>query len=92
MRTRKSSRKKKGSKKRHSCGVGTVLQTLLLSKESYSAKEAHSWLRKHGFKDGLDIKLDSYRARQVSPNKFKKGTFRIIPITTGVKAVVGCPK
>jgi hypothetical protein len=83
-------RKKRRSKRK--CNVGTILQTLLISKETHTSGEAKQWLKIHGFKAGLDIKPNTYRARQVSPSKFNKRSFRTVPIATGIKAVVGCPK
>jgi hypothetical protein len=53
---------------------------------------AKEWLKFHGFKRGLDVKPNTFRARQQEPSKFLKRSFRTITLSPGVKAVIGCPK
>jgi len=38
---------------------------------------------------GIDVKENTIRVRQKDPGLFEKGSFRTIPISSGVKAVVG---
>lgn len=73
------------------CPVGMKYQSLIFSKDNFSKAEAIAWAKKHDFKAIVDEKPNSYRMRQVSPSKFRAGSFRTIPFTTGVEAVIGCP-
>jgi hypothetical protein len=70
-----------------------VMQTLILSKETFPTKaEATRWVKEHDFvvKSGApDETTDSWRFRQREPSEFQDGTLRTIDITDGVKGVVG---
>lgn len=79
-------------KLRRLCKVGLQVQSVLIDRKLSSRKSAEKWLRLHGFKRTLDVKPNTFRARQKSPKKFVKGMFRTITIKPGIKAVVGCPK
>lgn len=70
---------------------GTVIQSLILSKEEYeSREEARSWIVENGYRaDKIDETEVSYRFRQREPSEFIEGSFRTIDITDGVKAVIG---
>jgi len=65
-----------------------VVQSLLFDKR-WTQEEVKAWLRHHGYKVGLDIKLKYYRARQLDPKSFRRTTFRTIHFSEGIEAVVG---
>lgn len=65
------------------------IQTVILSRDSFTRASAQKWLREHGFRSGIDEKTSSFRARQLDPSKF--ADFRTITLRHGVQAVVGCP-
>lgn len=73
------------------CPVGTEIQTLIFSKDVFTADQAKDWAWEHDFNAGIDEKENTYRMRQQHPNKFKDASFRTIDITNGIKAVIGCP-
>lgn len=77
-------KKKRRIKKRR-----TTLQSLILSKSIFTKIGAKAWLKKHGFRRTLDVKANTLRARQIEPSDFAPRSFRTIPITTGIKAVIG---
>jgi hypothetical protein len=77
-------KKKRRIKKRR-----TTLQSLILSKSQFTKLGAKAWLKKHGFRRTLDDKVNTLRARQIEPTEFISRSFRTIPITTGIKAVIG---
>jgi HK97 family phage prohead protease len=68
-----------------------TVQTLIFSKDKFSAETAKAWAEKHGFKNSdVDAEpADSIRLRQRDPEEFDQETFRTIELTTGVQAVVG---
>jgi len=73
----------------------TTLQTFIFDKDKFTQDQAKEWLKKEKKKDS-DIKIpaadeteDSYRFRQKEPEDFKNKSFKTIPITTGVKGVIG---
>jgi hypothetical protein len=75
------------------CPVGTEVQTLIFSADEFEEKEAVAWARKHKFSAAkVDETDSSFRIRQHQPSKYKSGSFRTITLTSGVKAVVGCPR
>lgn len=75
------------------CPVGTQIQTLLFKRSDFTEAQAKAWAKAHDFKYGsIDTTANHYRMRQHEPSKFKLGSFRTIEITTGIKAVIGCPK
>ncbi|MEK6526212.1 MAG: hypothetical protein AABZ22_05005, partial [Nitrospirota bacterium] len=70
---------------------GTVVQTLIFSKEKFkTAEEAKAWAGEHGFDhDKVDETGESFRLRQKDPGEFKDGSFNTVEFTDGVKAVIG---
>ena len=68
----------------------TVVQTIIFDTTSYTKSKAKKWLKSHGLKNGLDVKPNSIRARQIEPSFFKN--FRTINFNSGIKAVIGCTK
>lgn len=76
----------------------TEVQTLILSKETFSTvRAATRWVKEHGFKTrfndkGPDETETSYRFRQRNPGGFQQGSMRTITLTNGVQAVIGRPK
>jgi len=81
----------KGVKKR--CPVGTEVQTLIFDNQDFDEKEAVSWAKKGGFSASkVDETGTSFRIRQHLPTRYKKGSFRTITLSDGVKAVIGCPR
>jgi hypothetical protein len=78
---------------RTQCPVGTEVQTLLFDKDDFTKSDAKAWARENDFKHGkVDETDEYYRLRQRPPGEFKKSGFRTIDLSTGVKAVIGCPK
>lgn len=74
------------------CPVGTKIQSIIFSKDKFTEKSAKSWAESNDFKYGkVDEKLNTYRLRQNAPSEYRKGSFRTIDITDGVKAIVACP-
>ena len=49
---------------------GSVVQSIIFNKDSWTVKKAINWLKKHNF-EGLEVdeKLDTLRFRQVEPSK-----------------------
>ncbi len=73
--------------------AGTQVQTLLFDPERFTRSQARSWAARHGFRASkTDSDGRTIRIRQKAPEGFKKGTFRTIPLTDGVMAVVAVPK
>lgn len=70
---------------------GTVVQTLIFSKEKFkTAEEVLRWAGEHGFDhDKVDETGESFRLRQREPGDFTDGSFRTIELTKGVAAVIG---
>lgn len=69
-------------KTHHAKPNSLVTQTILFNKEKFTKQEAINWLKKHGKIHELDVSEPGYwRARQVSPTKFrddvKMATFQI---------------
>jgi hypothetical protein len=68
----------------------TTIQSLIFDKEKFTEAEAKAWAKDHDFKNSdVDVTTDSIRLRQKDPGAFKDGSFRTIPLKTGVKAVIG---
>ena len=72
--------------------VGSMtVQSVLIPGEWTKAK-AQSWLKKHGHRSKLDKSGEGlfWRARQINPECFQKGSFRTIRFgANGIEAVVG---
>lgn len=76
---------------------GTVIQTLILSKDRFEGvSNAREWIKEHDFSDEkVDETENSFRFRQREPNEFKEDgfgegeKFRTIQVTDGVNAVIG---
>jgi len=74
------------------CPVGTQVQTLLLDKSYFDARDARGWAKRHGFlASKIDITERHYRFRQAEPSAFEPQGFRTMKLRPGVQAVVGCP-
>jgi predicted GNAT family acetyltransferase len=76
------------------CPIGTEIQAIILSKDVFKdAEKAKKWVEKSDFELLKTHETSgSFRFRQQTPSRFRESTFRTIPITDGVKAVIGCPK
>lgn len=74
------------------CPTGSVVQTLLLPRASFSTEEARMWARHHGFTAAkVDVTSDYIRLRQRDPHGL--GRMRTIRFGTGgVKAIVAWPR
>ena len=60
----------------------TEIQAYIFPKEHWkSAEEVRAWLRSHDAKTEIRETEDSYRARQIDPEEFEKGSFRTIALT-----------
>jgi len=75
---------------------GTVIQTLIFSKDKFSKEEAIKWISDHGFKNnGVDESENGYLFKQressdFDPDGFGEGQqYKTINLTDGVKAVIG---
>ncbi len=67
-----------------------VIQTLIFDKHTFSRERAVQWAKDHDFRiDKVDENDTSIRLRQKDPGRFDGDTLRTIPLTTGIKAVVG---
>ena len=88
---------KKGAKlqKLRTCPIGTSAQAILLHKDYFpSERSAKAWMLKHKdeFKSSNVRETKNYwRFRQNDPSEYRKESFRIIELTTGVKADIACP-
>lgn len=74
---------------------GTKIQGLMFPKALYTPARAASWAIRNGF-DGFAPDVGSatatmIRVRAKGATKFVKGSFKTVPISDGVKAVVGVP-
>ena len=78
------------------CPIGTQIQSLVFSKDSFSKAQASDWAKTHGFKYGVDEKQNTFRLRQQNPSLFKKHSFRTADfdkkLPKGIQAVIACPK
>lgn len=72
----------------------TRIQTILFPRDTWTAREARSWLSAHGKKaPRVDKTQDYLRYQQAQPGRFKKSTFRTITLPgTKIKAVTALPK
>lgn len=74
------------------CPTGTQVQSVILSQQFFSLREAEDWILSHDFRvSKIDESRNFWRFRQQPPTWFKKGTFRTIRLRPGVEAIVGCP-
>ena len=72
--------------------TGTQVQSVILSQQFFSLREAEDWILSHDFRvSKIDESRNFWRFRQQPPTWFKKGTFRTIRLRPGVEAIVGCP-
>ena len=72
--------------------VGSMTVQSILVPATWSKQEAQTWLKKHGYKTKLDARPHGWfwRARQINPERFQKGSFRTIRFgANGIEAVVG---
>lgn len=63
------------------------IQSLIFSKDQFTAESAKAWAKQHGYATGVDETGSSFRFRQADPDKYD--TMRTIELKTGIKAVVG---
>ncbi len=86
---------KKVPKHKKLCPTGTVIQTVIISKDKFSKKQAADWMREYEFGKHLmsdaDEKDKTYRFRQIDPSALKSDSFKTIDLKPGIKAVIGCP-
>ena len=70
---------------------GAKMQTLIFDKGVFkNSGEVEAWASDHDFRDDtVDEAADGYRLRQRDPDDFDPDSFRTIPLTEGVKAVIG---
>jgi len=75
------------------CESGTEIQSVLLDKEYFpTERSAKTWAHKHKFKnENVDSKESTWRLRQESPSKYRKGSFRTIELSNGIHGVIACP-
>lgn len=69
-----------------------VVQSLLFRRDGgITRAEVVAWLRAHGYRAVLDAKPKHWRARQIDPECFRRGTFRTILFVSdgSIEAVVG---
>lgn len=74
---------------------GTKIQSLIFDKDEFNKSDAIHWAKKHDFKALVDEKSNTYRIRQISPDKFKAESFRTTDfggkLPKGIKAVIAKP-
>lgn len=64
-----------------------MVQSIIFEKAYFDKSEAEAWAKEHDFKTNkVDVTENTYRFRQYPPSRFS--TFRIKPLTEGVKAVI----
>lgn len=75
-------------------GCDTQVQTLIFDRRVFvAARDAQTWARRNGFKSTkVDANINTYRIRQKLPSVFLRDSFRTIPLSPGVQAVIGCPR
>ena len=68
---------------------GSKVQSLILNKDDFTERRAKDKVKELGFKSSkVDRTTNTFRFRQIDPNKCKQGQFATIPITDGVQAVI----
>lgn len=72
---------------------GTTIQSLMFPKARYTSARAAAWAQRNGF-DGSapdvgSAKATMIRVRLKAPTRFVKGSFKTIPLSDDVKAVIG---
>ncbi|MHA2642825.1 MAG: hypothetical protein V2G41_09280 [bacterium JZ-2024 1] len=71
----------------------TRVQSVIFDKEKFDKDSAASWLQEHGFRaDKVDETSKTFRFRQFHPGQCQAGSFRLLRLTDGVKAVICRPK
>lgn len=70
----------------------TVVQSLIFPKSKFTAAQAKTWARAHGYSTaGFEETGSSYRIRQYDPQHFSR--FRTSALgSRGIKAVIGVVK
>jgi len=77
------------------CPIGTEIQTVLVPHSKFPTRgSARAWIVEHGFKaTKMDEGKTVTRFRQIEPDHFEPKSFRTIPLgSSGVQAVIGCPR
>lgn len=68
----------------------TDTQSYIFLKEKFTKEQAVKWTSDHDKKyNNIEETADSWRLRQVNPERFKPESFKTIKIEAGVKAVIG---
>jgi len=92
MTDHKTGKTKKMAQGGEVCDVSTEIQTLMFEKNLFTESAAKGWAKSHDFRYGKVDETDNYfRLRQNDPVEYENDSFRTIDITTGIKAVIGCP-
>ena len=67
----------------------TEIQSLIFGRDRFTARNAKIWARDHGFvTHKVEEQERTIRLRQWDPSEAIDGTFRTIPLTDGIQAVV----
>jgi len=89
-------RKRKRNPERNTprrCPRPIAIQSVLLDRSRFTEREARAWVAREGFRTvELDATDHLWRFRQDSPRAFDPRSFRTIDLTTGVRAIVACPR
>jgi hypothetical protein len=69
-------------------------QSVLLSRDKFTKKQAEAWIKKHDYKTTfygkkMETTDNYYRFRQAAPKNFKKGKYVTKEISDGVLLVLG---
>jgi hypothetical protein len=73
--------------------TATKVQSIIFDKEKFKLADAKKWLSEHNKKAPVvDETENTLRFRQEDPDDFQEGSFRIIELVPGIKAVIGRPK
>ena len=69
-------------------------QSVLLSRDKFTKKQAEAWIKKHDYKTTfygkkMETTENYYRFRQAAPKNFKKGKYVTKEISDGVLLVLG---
>lgn len=66
------------------------VQSLLFDRDQFSRGRAKDWAAKHGQRYGSVHETENHwRLRQDEPGDYRSASFRTVPLTEGVKAVIG---
>ena len=75
------------------CKRSTRIQSILIDRGFYTEREARAWVQREGFRSvELDATPHTWRFRQEDPRRFAPRSFRTIQLTSGVHAIIACPR